>query len=94
MESKKVKELKKRLEYCQISKFDLLGEALTLINELERKLKAKEGYYNAVKNMALAVFAERVIEKLKDNVTADNVDYFVEFKKILTELLEQYEQGF
>lgn len=39
MESEKVKDIKKRLEYCQTGKFDLLGEALTLINELEETNK-------------------------------------------------------
>ena len=39
MNSEKVKEIKKRLEYCQTSKFDLLGEALTIINELEETNK-------------------------------------------------------
>ena len=95
MESEKVKEIKKRLEYCQTIKFDLLGEALIIINELEsenkslqdlcnktyedltkenerlknciaeleRKVYAKEDYYNAVKDRALEVFANKLKEK-------------------------------
>ena len=45
MNSEKVKEIKEKLKYCQTSKFDLLGETLTLINELESENeKLKECY--------------------------------------------------
>lgn len=62
MNSEKVKEIKKRLKYCQTSKFDLLGEALTLINELESenerlnksdtsKEESSIEYYNLYKDL-------------------------------------------
>lgn len=47
MNSEEIKEnIKERLKYCQTSKFDLLGEALTLINELESENKSLQDLCN------------------------------------------------
>jgi predicted RND superfamily exporter protein len=70
------------------------------IAELEKEIKGNvfyaKGYAQGIKHTyevvmpnKLKQFAERVIEKLKSNVNADNVDYFVDCKKMLGETLKE-----
>ena len=53
-------------------------------------LLIKQEFYEKEK---LKRFVERVVDKLKNNVNGDNVDYFVECKILLLEVLKEHEHG-
>lgn len=75
----------------------LLKDCTTLINELEKEnetktdtiaeLLKKQEFYETEK---LKQFAERLKEKLKEKVNADNVDVFVECARLSDETLKEF----
>ena len=81
--SKENKQLKERLAELE--------------KEIEENAFYSKGYAQGIKNTyevvvpdKLKQFAEKVIENLKDNVNADNVDIFVQGKGIMEETLKEF----
>ena len=71
-----------------------------LEKEIEENAFYSKGYMQGIKNTyevvipeKLKQFAERLINKLKDKVDAENVDTFVECKKIIDETLKEFMNG-
>ena len=103
MEQEKIKEIKRVLEEgkyntikhhkkeggCIILSFETI---LTYINELEEEnevLRKHNIGYHVANGYELQEFAEKIINKLKDKVKSDNVDAFVECKRIIEEVMKE-----
>lgn len=77
----KIAELEKHIERVE-------SERIRIKQDRDKKEELASKFIDSY-NDSLKQFAERVIEKLKNNVNADNVDCFVNCKKILGETLKE-----
>ena len=71
---------------------DLLIDTLNLINELESEnevLRKHNIGYHVANGYELQGFAEKVIEKLKDNVNSENINGFVDAINIIDNLYKE-----